>query len=186
MTTRRPPSLPVHRCRSGLTLLEILVVIAVVGLLFGAIIPSSLRIKSQASATVCAGKLRDIGVALNLYLGDHGMRFPVMAAGRDSREDDIPVIDTVLGEYLTDEFAFQCPSDHAGLFEETGSSYFWNSLINGQLSGNMDLLGLTDKNKGIPVVSDKENFHRNVGDEVNILYADGHVTRELQFTVESD
>ena len=34
---------------------------------------------------------------------------------------------------------------------------------------------------GIPLVADKENFHKNVGDEVNVLYVDGHVTRELTF-----
>ena len=29
----------------------------------------------------------------------------------------------------------------------------------------------------------KENFHKHVGDGVNILYADGHVTRSLQLIV---
>jgi prepilin-type processing-associated H-X9-DG protein len=37
---------------------------------------------------------------------------------------------------------------------------------------------------GIPLVSDKENFHEDVGDGVNVLYGDGHVLREVQFVVE--
>jgi prepilin-type processing-associated H-X9-DG protein len=32
-------------------------------------------------------------------------------------------------------------------------------------------------------VSDKENFHKYQGVEVNILYADGHVAKEVQFVV---
>ena len=168
----------------GLTMVEILVVIAVVGLLAAITYPTTVRIRSQASSSVCAGKLRQIGISLNLYFGDHGTKFPVMAAARESKDDDVPVIDTVLRDYVTDEYAFQCPSDHEGLFEKTGSSYFWNSLINGQMLGNMDLLGLTDDETGIPIVSDKENFHKNVGDEVNILYADGHVQKKLQFVVD--
>ncbi|MDF1816078.1 MAG: hypothetical protein P1V20_28010, partial [Verrucomicrobiales bacterium] len=71
-------------------------------------------------------------------------------------------------------------------FERTGSSYFWNSLVNGQKMGNMNLLGIVKQESGIPLVSDKENFHKHIGGEVNILYADGHIMKELQFTVEMD
>ena len=56
--------------------------------------------------------------------------------------------------------------------------------MNGQAMGNMDFMGLTKNQSGIPLMSDKESFHKSVGDEVNILYADGHVVSELQFTVD--
>jgi len=168
----------------GFTLLELLVVMAIAALIFGLAIPSYHRVKSQASSAACAGKLRDIGIAVNAYTGDHGLRLPVMAAARDNRKEDIPVMDTVLLEYVKDEITFQCPSDHKGLFEKSGSSYFWNSLINGQMTGNMNFLGFTKNSTRIPIVSDKENFHKNVGDEVNILYADGHVKKKLQFVVD--
>ena len=32
-------------------------------------------------------------------------------------------------------------------------------------------------------MSDKENFHTYQDVQVNILYADGHVAKEIQFTV---
>ena len=92
-------------------------------------------------------------------------------------------MDTVLADYVRDEFAFKCPADKQGIFEETGSSYFWNSLMNGQRLSNMNFLGLTRDAAGIPLISDKENFHEHIGDGVNILYADGHVQKELQFAV---
>lgn len=169
--------------QAAFTLVEILVVVGIIALLAGIAVPASLRIKGHASAVVCAGKMRDIGVATSRYMGEHNGRFPELAGARESREEDVPVMDNVLDEYLEDEFAFQCPSDHEGIFEKTGSSYFWNSLINGQMMGKMDLLGLTTKETGIPVASDKENFHKHVGSEVNILYADGHVAKEIQFVV---
>jgi prepilin-type processing-associated H-X9-DG protein len=34
----------------------------------------------------------------------------------------------------------------------------------------------------IPLVSDKEGFHPNIKDRVNVLYADGHVDDEIQFS----
>lgn len=173
-----------RREERGVTLIEIFIVVAIIAALSAVIVPTMSRVKASAGSVQCMGKLRDIGVGLNQYFADHGTVFPTMVGARESREDDVPAIDTVLLDYVGDEFAFECPSDHEGIFEATGSSYFWNSLINGQRMGNMDLLGMVRKESGIPIASDKENFHRHVGDGVNVLYADGHVTRRLQFVVE--
>ncbi len=174
-----------HPDTRGFTLVEIFVTIAIIGAIAAITIPSVSRMKSSAMSTQCVAKLRDIGIGLNLYFAENGRKYPVLVSARESKGDEVPTLDTALAEYVPDQFVFQCPADHAGLFEETGSSYFWNSLINGQHLGNMDLLGLTGQESGIPVVSDKENFHRHVGDGVNVLYADGHVLRELQFVVDS-
>lgn len=168
----------------GMTLTEIFVVVAIIATVAAILVPTMTRAKANAQSVQCMGKLRDIGIGLNQYFADRGMIFPTMVAARESRSDDVPAIDTVLLEYVGDEFAFECPADHEGIFEETGSSYFWNSLINGQRMGNMDLLGMIRRESGIPIASDKENFHQHVGDGVNVLFADGHVTRRLQFVVE--
>lgn len=169
--------------QQGLTMLEILVVMAILAVLAGILIPTMERVKLAARSNQCVAKLREIGIGLSNYFVDHGTTFPTMVAARESKNDDVPAIDTVLLPYVKDEFLFQCPGDHEGIFQKTGSSYLWNSLINGQKMGNMNLLGLTEMESGIPTVSDKENFHKHVGDGVNILYADGHVTRNLQLTV---
>jgi len=176
---------------TAFTFVEMLVVIVILTAVAAIGFPSYKNMKAQASSTQCLGKLRDIGIALNTYMGDHGTRFPELAPARESRDDDaIPTVDTALKEYLPDEYAFACPADHGlgpeSIWKETGSSYFWNSLINGQRLGNLDLFGMIRAESGIPVVSDKENFHKGVGEEVNILYADGHVLRGLQFVVEAD
>lgn len=179
---KRAPAIAAPHSR-GLTIVEILVVVAILGILVGIGVPSYRMMKANARSTLCAGKLREIGIALNQYFGDHGMTYPTLVAARESREQDDPSLDTVLLEYLGDEFAFQCPADHE-LFEKTGSSYFWNSLVNGQKTSNLELLGMKGHPSGIPLVSDKENFHEDVGDGVNVLYGDGHVLREVQFVVE--
>jgi len=169
----------------GLTFVEILVTLAVLGVLAAILIPSASKMKASAMSTQCVGKLRDIGIGLNNYFLENGRRYPDLATARESREEEIPTLDTVLLEYVPDEFIFQCPADHSDFFERTGSSYFWNSLVNGQRLGNMDLLGMKSHESGIPVVSDKENFHKHIGDGVNVLYADGHVLREVQFVVDN-
>jgi len=166
------------------TMVEILVTVAILGILVGISVPTFRTMKANARSTLCTGKLREIGIGLNNYFVDKGMTFPSMVAARESREQDDPALDTVLLDYVGDEFTFQCPADHGEFFEKTGSSYFWNSLVNGQKTSNLKLLGMTGDASGIPIVSDKENFHEDVGDGVNVLYADGHVLREVQFIVD--
>lgn len=178
-----------HRGRTGdhgFTLLEAFLVVVVLIILFSVAIPSYKRMQATSRSVKCAGNLRQVGVALNLYANEHGSRMPMMVAARESTEEDVPALDTVLRDYTTGEHCFQCPGDHQRIWAETGTSYFWNSTLNNQMIGNLDFLGLTKKEVGIPMVSDKENFHESIGDEVNILYADGHVEKELQFIVDSE
>ncbi len=169
-------------------MVEILTVLVIVGVLIGLGFPMLNRFRNQARASACMVKLKQVGVAVNLYSADHGLKFPNMAAARNSKldlpeDDEFPTMDILLKDYVRDEFVFECPADHGDFFEDTGTSYFWNSLVNGQMIGNMDLLGLSSNEAGIPLVSDKENFHKHLGHEVNILYADGHIDKQLQFIV---
>ena len=175
--------------KRGFTLIEMLVTIGVIAVLAAITIPQLSRMKAQSVSAKCSGQLRQIGIAINLYAGDHQLRLPVMVPARESLDDfdpDLPPMDVALAEYLSDEAVFHCPGDHGpeSLWKTTGTSYFWNSTLNGQPMGDVDFLGISKTEHGIPMISDKENFHQNVGDEVNILYADGHVDKQLQFVVD--
>lgn len=174
-----------ERKKAGFTLLELLVVISIITLLMGMGVGGYDRMKRQAMSLQCTSKLRHLGVALNLYLADHNLIMPTLAAGREDKNDDeMPTLDMILMEHVNSDDAFRCPSDDQGHWQKSGCSYFWNSLVNGQPMGSLSFMGLTKNQAGIPLISDKENFHHGVGDEVNILYADGHVVSELQFTVD--
>lgn len=169
----------------GMTLTEILVAVVILALLMGIAFPAYRGLQSRARATQCMAHLRQIGASLNLYAGDHGLRFPIMVAIREDKNDDQPALDTVLAPYVNEgDQSFCCPGDHKGLCEKTGTSYLWNSVLNGQRIGDLNFLGITKNESGIPLVADKENFHPSVGDQVNILYGDGHVDKNLTFTVD--
>ncbi len=108
------------------------------------------------------------------------MMMPELAAGRKSRDEDVPVIDTVLAPYLPDARVFVCPADRAGLAASTGTSYYWNSVLSGQSAMNLNFLSLSTDVSKIPVVLDKEGWHRHVENRVNHLFADGHVANQLR------
>lgn len=59
----------------GFTLIEMLVVIAVVAILAGLLLPVLANAKRRAKRTLCSNNLRQLALADTMYLDDHG-RFP--------------------------------------------------------------------------------------------------------------
>jgi prepilin-type N-terminal cleavage/methylation domain-containing protein/prepilin-type processing-associated H-X9-DG protein len=85
LTAPRPPH-PTRRAL-GFTLIELLLVIAIIGILSAILLPALARAKATAQRAACEGNLRQLGLAMEIYLGDNGGRFfsrcqPPTAAGQ--------------------------------------------------------------------------------------------------------
>lgn len=66
----RPPDL------RGFTLVELLVVVAIVAVLAGLLLPALGSAKAAARRAGCLSNLRQVGLAITLYAGDHDGRIP--------------------------------------------------------------------------------------------------------------
>ena len=166
--------------RAGLTILELLVVIAIIALLSTLLVPVYKRVAESGRATACISNLRQVGVGLAAYLTDNNNTMPILKTAREQLSDEVPVIDNTLDKYVTAKAVFACPADRK-FAAASGTSYLWNVTLNGQTLGNLNFLGIVDEHSRIPILADKEGFHPYTKDKVNILYADGHATKELKF-----
>jgi len=90
-------------CR-GLTLIELLSVIAIIAILAAVLFPVFARSRERARSHSCTNNLVNIGLALQLYAADHGGRYP-------PTDDDLsPLLD----RYLREPRIVVCPSTSPG------------------------------------------------------------------------
>jgi prepilin-type N-terminal cleavage/methylation domain-containing protein len=165
--------------RSAFTLIELLVVIAIVAILASLLLPALAHGKEKGRTAACLGNLHQMGVALQVYIDESNNRLPYMEdRSTNSMVTNLyPSVDVVLSNQLGSVKVLRCPSDKQMVFELTGSSYAWNSLLNGQDAAHPDLLGITDSLGKVPVFFDKSGFHALNGPAhaINYLYADQHI-----------
>lgn len=57
--------------RQGFTLIELLVVVAIIAALIAILLPALTKARESARGTICAAKMSQMGVAMELYLNDN-------------------------------------------------------------------------------------------------------------------
>lgn len=147
------------------TLVEMLVVIAIITVLAALLFPVFQRARKQTKGDVCLSNLRQMGVAINLYAADYDDKIPYapdastkwgILHGRRLNQEPLrsaiktmPDITEVLLHYGAIKKLFHCPCDFQdGLhpvaptyFAQVGSSYTYNEdkgFVGRTLSGFPD------------------------------------------------
>lgn len=135
-----------HRCSqmrcAAFTLMELIVVIAIIAILAGLLFPVVHRAKEEAKRIKCMSNLRQMVLAAHLYAFDHGDELPP-AYIRDFSTGETITWESVLWEIGTQFQIQQCPSFRGDAMWEGDmyAGYNYNSsYIGGRILKNGDTI----------------------------------------------
>jgi len=174
-----------RRAIAAFTLVEMLVVLAIIASLVTLLLPSLATVRAKADSIKCAGNMCQIGAAVNLYVSDHAERTPIIEPWPSqpvySATDGAQTMLQALGPYGVTAAALQCPSDLKGpnFYAKEGSSYQWfpgasnqntHSITN--FAPRMTNQSVTMTLSQLMLAFDYSGVHNG---QYNVLYGDGHV-----------
>jgi prepilin-type N-terminal cleavage/methylation domain-containing protein len=138
-----------NRRLSGFSLVELLVVVAVVGGLVSLLLPAVQHARESARRTNCASNLRQVGLAMNQFCDTHGGRWP--STTHTTEPDNDPASPTygrynhawiyTIAPFMEDVDAIRiCPSDLAGDLRcaGKGTSYTLNGYLSSEARPSFD------------------------------------------------
>ncbi|MCS7091517.1 MAG: type II secretion system protein [Verrucomicrobiota bacterium] len=186
--------------QSGFTLLELLVVIAVVAMLAALLMPTLARAKDGAQRAACISNLRQLAFVYHLYSEEHGNKLPTndMLGRSNYRMLADPLgLPSYFRSYCPTNRVWMCPAGRRTL-SSNGVNYAW-SRAQGLISSNSSnyafdrmssmfvvwdnypyalpsVFGVPEITGGPPVITRALWYYPHSGKKkVNWLYLDGHV-----------
>jgi len=158
-----------RRPQGGFTVVELLVVIALVALLTGLLLPALHTAKGKAAMLQCQSHLRSLGAAVRMYADQHGGRFPMVT---DCNQTPLQVRRR-LEPYVGEPKVFLCPRDPAQP-TPPGGSYDWlvrNDPTTSLAGKSLDVLRHLS---ALAMGGDRlSGWHKPK--TINVVYGDGHV-----------
>ncbi len=128
-TSTRSTPVSMRVKRKGFTLVELLVVIATIGILVALLLPAIGSVRQSAMRTQCANNMRQVGLSMLLYTDAHGGKMP---GSSHTVEGDQKAWIELLAPYIEDVDVIRiCPLDPFGTdrVELRQTSYTLNAYM---------------------------------------------------------
>ncbi len=167
------------------TLVEMLVVLAIIGLMGALFLPSMKSAIMRAQSVKCSANLHAIGVAASLSATDHNNTYPEIDQAGDQADPiysdgNATNLIGAFGPYGITSNSLQCPVDMTlapSSFKSYGSSYEWdpvfdNEPVNEPVIYISPTTGIPVNSARVRLAMDFNGIHQS---RHNVLYGDGHV-----------
>jgi general secretion pathway protein G len=166
------------------TLVELLVTIAIIGLLGSLTVPAINSAIQSAKSATCAGNLRQIGIAVSTAATDNNNTYPEIDQAAEPvypPGSGAQGLVMTLASYGITTNSVKCPVDISmgknSSFTKYGSSYEWNPTFDNEVTTSPIIyVNSTFKiplNSGrVRLCTDFQPIHHG---RMNALYGDGHV-----------
>ncbi len=179
-----------------MTLMEVLVIIAVLAVVVAVLLPAIATTKKRSSKIGCVNDLKQIGLAFRIWSGDNGDKYPMEVSVTNGGAMELAALGNaaavfqVMSNELSTPKLLICPKDakrsyatnFSGAFSATNISYFVGldaNMISQQAfhSGDRNIVGGIMKNGVLEITTNhpvgwSSELHGGAG---NILTADGSV-----------
>ena len=180
----------VFLARHGFTLIELLCVIAIIGILSGLLMSAMGNFHEMGDGLKCSSNLRQIGAAVQAYVGEHDGQFPEIETDPNKPiyppENQAKGMLETLSKNGVSQDVVKCPADVRNpafnYFVKYGTSYEWAPYVDDELQTDPQIYTrrgqITIPPSRIVMCFDVERVHGIHGEYVskkNYLYADGHV-----------
>ena len=109
----------------GFTLVELIVVVAIIALLVSLLIPVVGRARSEAELVKCRATLKSLGLALNLYAQNNNEAYPI---SERLHNPHLNLIQTT-ADYVREPELFYCPSN-----KKSDETYSLSNVADGNIS----------------------------------------------------
>ncbi|MEQ1862055.1 MAG: type II secretion system protein [Chthoniobacteraceae bacterium] len=174
---------------AAFTLIELLCVMAIIGLLASMAIPAMSGFIEKGREVKCMQNLKNIFIFTSSAADDNDNRFPKIEIDPDNPafgDDPLakPIFET-LQRYGCTEKSLQCPTDVIGpnWYEKKKTSYMWQPFAEDEPTNSITIFtprgAFPAKLSRVRLCQDWDLVHAasDVGmrKRMNVLYADGHV-----------
>lgn len=185
--------------KKAFTLMELLVVAVIIGILAALLVPAIGKAREGARRSACANNLRQIGLAISMYMNEHDFKFPPwMTAGTP-----VKYWYNDLEPYVDDKNIYKCPSyKYHDYSDPEHFSYAFNlEGLNDAAGAGIDINAVSSPSQcimvadgGPPYQSEESSCllwaHGSISNTrhsrgTNILFVDGHVNWYLASSVPS-